>query len=197
MNRRLLLVLILGLLHLGIVGHRVIDSELILRRGTVFRFKTAPVDPYDLFRGRYVALDFQLFGLPQKNVQQVFADFPKDRYQRRRVWIAVQEGADDGFARITRWSDKPMPGEHAFAVQAWRDYNGEVDLEFPFKRFYMEESIAPEAEAAYRRANVRGQTARCWAVVRIRNGTALIEDLVIDGEPMREYVRKAMAQQQP
>jgi len=190
MNTRAIIVIILGLLHLGVVGHRVIDSELILRRGIAFRFQTAPVDPYDLFRGRYVALDF-----PQDNIDQtVFANFPKtDWYERRRIWVAIEADLD-GFAKITRWSDKPMPGENAFAVKAGRYYNGNVRVEFPFTRFFMEESITPEAEAAYRRANTRGQATRCWAVVRIRNGTALIEDLVIDDVPIQEYVRKTMNQ---
>ncbi len=34
----------------------IIARESTLKEGVLFRFKTAPVDPYDAFRGRYVAL---------------------------------------------------------------------------------------------------------------------------------------------
>jgi len=34
----------------------IFEQESILENGVEYRFKTAPVDPYDVMRGRYVAL---------------------------------------------------------------------------------------------------------------------------------------------
>ena len=55
MNRRLMLMIaLIGLAaQFGVMGHMIIRRELTLRRGRVCRFLTAPVDPYDAFRGRY------------------------------------------------------------------------------------------------------------------------------------------------
>ena len=37
----------------------ILDKEKIISEGTVFRFKTAPMDPTDPFRGKYVRLRFE------------------------------------------------------------------------------------------------------------------------------------------
>jgi uncharacterized membrane-anchored protein len=36
----------------------VYDNEMTIRQGTVYKFKTQPIDPSDPFRGKYVSLDF-------------------------------------------------------------------------------------------------------------------------------------------
>ncbi|HZI25706.1 MAG TPA: GDYXXLXY domain-containing protein, partial [Chryseolinea sp.] len=40
-------------------GKMVYDSENTISLGTVFKFKTEPVDPSDPFRGKYVTLRFE------------------------------------------------------------------------------------------------------------------------------------------
>lgn len=53
----------------------------------------------------------------------------------------------------------------------------------------MEETRAPEAEKAYRSANRRNSAHQTYAVVRIWHGNAALADLMIDGQPIREYLR--------
>jgi uncharacterized membrane-anchored protein len=62
MRRRLfcLLVAIQALVPLGLIGW----NELALARGTEVVLRTAPVDPVDLFRGRYVRLSYEISRLP-------------------------------------------------------------------------------------------------------------------------------------
>ena len=38
----------------------IFRSERVLSGGQAFKFKTAPVDPVDAFRGRYIALNFDV-----------------------------------------------------------------------------------------------------------------------------------------
>jgi len=53
-------------------------------------------------------------------------------------------------------------------------------------RLYLEESKAPAADEAYRQSNRRGQTnVSTYAVVRIRNGTGVIENVFIGDKPLR------------
>ena len=60
MNRRsLLIIALIGLAaQFSVMGLMIARREMTLRNGVVCRFLTAPVDPYDAFRGRYVALNF-------------------------------------------------------------------------------------------------------------------------------------------
>ena len=95
-----------------------------------------------------------------------------------------------GFAEVERVSSKPLPGENVFLAinrTGWRSET--LRLEFPFSRYYMEETLAPQAEQAYRDANRRDSKQQTWAVVRLRNGKAALADLFIDGQPIRDYLR--------
>ena len=68
----------------------------------------------------------------------------------------------------------------------WR-YEDTVTLQLPFDRYYMKESRAPEAERSYNR---RAQGEKAWVTVRIREGHAVLEELYIDGLPIREYLEQ-------
>lgn len=54
------LVVAQALVPLGLIGW----NELALARGTEVRLRTVPVDPVDLFRGRYVTLSYEISNLP-------------------------------------------------------------------------------------------------------------------------------------
>ncbi|MGB0413684.1 MAG: hypothetical protein ACPGJU_04495, partial [Coraliomargarita sp.] len=59
----------------------------------------------------------------------------------------------------------------------------EVRIDIPFDRFYMDEAKAPRAEIIARESS-RDKT--CWVEVRILNGSAVIEDVVVEGLSLRE-----------
>ena len=62
-----------------------------------------------------------------------------------------------------------------------------VCFDLPFDRYYMEEKLAPAAEAAYRQNSGR-EKRDAYVVVRIRSGRAVIEDLFICEKPILEYI---------
>ncbi|MGH8446703.1 MAG: GDYXXLXY domain-containing protein, partial [Solimonas sp.] len=47
------------LLQWAVPATLAVQSEMTLRSGARYYFRTAPVDPADAFRGRYVALNFE------------------------------------------------------------------------------------------------------------------------------------------
>ena len=61
-------------------------------------------------------------------------------------------------------------------------------LELPFERFYMEEELAPEAERVVRERS-RGGQRDAYIAVRVRSGSAVIEDLFVGGKPIREFLQ--------
>ncbi|MBK6341440.1 MAG: GDYXXLXY domain-containing protein [Flavobacteriales bacterium] len=59
MNRKPLLFLGIALAQLAVPAWMIAGRERVLSQGEVFKFKTAPIDPRDPFRGEYVRLDFE------------------------------------------------------------------------------------------------------------------------------------------
>ena len=158
----------------------IVLHEMTLRKGEVHRFQTAPVDPFDAFRGQYVALNFNAFDTSNWRSHA-------DDLSKGKKWCYVQIGTDtNGLAFIERVSlkrDVPSPYLKV-RISKWRR-----GVELPFTRYYMPERLAPEAEKAYLEANRSGKR-NAAAVVRIWKGRAVIEDLEIEGVPVREFLER-------
>ena len=188
----------------------IILHEMTLRQGTVCRFQTAPVDPFDAFRGQYVALDFSVFRGQGRNTML------SDTSVKSGTWCYLQIGTDtNGFAIIEKMSqqhDVSAPYLKARVKNCWEDYTYEKDkegkskykptgkhrihLDLPFTRYYMPEHLAPQAEEAYRRVNRSGQRDAA-AVVRLWRGRAVIEDLEIEGIPVRTFLKQSSEEKTP
>ena len=117
MNRRLMLMIaLIGLAaQFGVMGHMIIRRELTLRRGRVCRFLTAPVDPYDAFRGRYVAL-----GSAESNSALCDREYARGA----RIYAVVGEGTN-GLSVIERLA--PRPDAEAVCIRTrvvscWPEY---------------------------------------------------------------------------
>lgn len=162
---------------LSIPAWMIYRREKTLREGEVFLFQTRPVDPYDAFRGRYVALDFAARSFSNDQQGVVF---------KRKQKVYGELGVDaDGFAVITALHEKP-PGKPSIRVVVLSQGDNTAWLRFPMDRYYLEESMAPEAERLYMQHS-RANSTNTFAVVRILNAFPVIEDLVINGKPVMEY----------
>lgn len=163
------------------------DHEQVLRSGETFLFKTAPIDPRDPFRGEYVSLvfmaeqgDWFCEGLAETDgTQNVYAQLGQD---------------PDGFALITGLSlHKPASGPYILvkASSAWGARPEVVRrVELPFDRFYLQEGQGPRTEQLLRpnRALAEPEDREAWAVVKVRNGRAVVADLVVGGKPIKEWM---------
>ncbi len=178
MNLRLLVFAALAVVQLGVPASMIYKRESVLRYGRVFKFKTAPVDPVDAFRGRYVALSFQANTAPTKETFSAAT----------QVWAVLTED-ENGFAKIERVSRTRIDADNVMLVTTARwNSEGSVQVDFPFDRYYMEESAAPRAEEAYR-ANSQRSNQNAYVTVRVYHGSAAIEELYVDGKPIRDFLR--------
>lgn len=152
----------------------IVAHEQALSRGEIYRFRTEPVDPYDAFRGRYVALSFP------DDEAVVTANTRLEPGQR--VFVTVERDAD-GFARLGRVStQKPeVPGYLRLSFR--RRVGNKARFDLPFDRYYMNEHLAPEAERIYQRS-----AREAWVSVRIYRGRSVIEELYVEGRPIAELV---------
>ncbi|MEZ4484557.1 MAG: GDYXXLXY domain-containing protein [Syntrophotaleaceae bacterium] len=175
-----LLLLALFLVQLAVPASMIAGREMTLRHGQAFRFRTAPVDPYDPFRGRFVAL----------NLEAASAPLPKDGKLTYRQKVLVRLAVDEaGFAYCRDIVPEP-PAEGAYLaarVQSWDKER--VRLQLPFDRYYSEEELAPEIERAYRAHSRRGKQ-EAFIAVRVRDGRGVLEELYIDELPVGEYLRR-------
>lgn len=161
----------------------IVKREVTLRSGSVYKFKTRPVDPYDTFRGRYVALGFER--------DYVEADKYRDFYRGEEVY-AVLDKDGEGFAYFSG-IQRNRPAEDNYIKARIRTHHVHAEktyIDLPFDRYYMEEGAAPAAERAYRE-NSTERKHDAYVKVKVRSGFAVIEELYIEDKPIMEYLEQS------
>jgi uncharacterized membrane-anchored protein len=176
---------ILVLAQLGIAGRMVMQQEQIIQKGKQFLFKAAPIDPNDPFRGKYITLDFE--------AEQYETTDPQVWSASEEVFVLLRTDPD-GFAEVKALQQTP-PTDDIPYFKAQIDYfypqdsTNLINLDFPFDRYYMEESKAPEAEQIYREA-FREAKNDIFAVVFISRGKSVLEDVKIGGQSIKDLSAK-------
>lgn len=174
-NKKVLLIagIFVAFIQLYFPASMITEHELTLKKGKEFRFKTAPVDPYDYFRGKYITLNYPSFRVPVVNMEEL-----KDGQEV----YAILKKDSAGFAAITAISLK-KPGDNTDFVKAqiYLPYNEEkyVNVYIPFTRFYTEELKAVEAERLYN-LSAEDSTLLTYAVVMVRNGNGVVKDVRVN-----------------
>ncbi len=170
----------------------ILDSEAVLKEGQVYRFKTRPIDPSDPFRGKYVTLNYEA----ERFETDTASGFSEDQ----SVYAVLKED-QNGYSTIKQlYSDLPEGEEHFLKTTVryvWNESSDRqvVQLNFPFNRFYVEESKASDAEQAYWNAQ-QDSTRVSYAVIRIKNGQGMLENVMIDDRPILEIVREMNEKEQ-
>jgi uncharacterized membrane-anchored protein len=185
MNPRLMLSLFLAVsaIQVWIPIGQIRQHEDVLRTGRAYKFRTAPVDPYDAFRGKYVALNYANTTATIKPGENLSFRSP--------AYVTLSQG-ENGFAVFGELSTDPPPsGDYVRVEYLFLSNLGNAQFRLPFDRLFMEEGKAPKAEQAYwRYGNRRGQpVAQAYALVRLKNGRGVIEDLFINDQPVREFIK--------
>jgi uncharacterized membrane-anchored protein len=177
--------IVISLAQLAVPAWMIVRRELVLSEGTAYRFRTAPVDPYDPFRGKYVSLSMEAATVPVSD---------DETYRSGEKIYALLENDDEGFVRIRGLSRAcPAAGDY-LRVQVNYQPTGHVQLRLPFDRYYAEESTAPGIEQVYWKHS--RQTERdAYVMVRVRKGMGVIEELYIEGLPVLEFIAKEQRQE--
>jgi uncharacterized membrane-anchored protein len=127
-RRRLVFLLLVAaqlVLPLGLIGL----NELALATGTKVTLATAPLDPLDPFRGRYVALNYDISRLPE------WSDRPGtvvwvELVEQRGVWVVYQAHLE-------------KPDTERVLIRG-EVRNGRV--EYGIETYYADEDVAPRLE---------------------------------------------------
>lgn len=182
--------LVLVVVQLYVPMHMMFSREAVLRHGKAYQFKTAPIDPSDPFRGRYITLSFE--------ANQVAAPEGTTWVRGEVVYLTLAED-EAGFAYPLE-AHKAPPADAENYLQANVRYVAEeadattLTIAYPFDRFYLEETKAPAAEEAYRDAQQRGEQP-AYALVHVQEGEAVLKDVMIDGVSIRTWAKQKNATQ--
>ncbi|MBI5095399.1 MAG: GDYXXLXY domain-containing protein [Candidatus Hydrogenedentes bacterium] len=154
----------------------IVQREQVLKDGRLYKFPSQPIDPVDVFRGRYVALSLRA-------AQEVYST-PAWNWEDRTAYARIKVD-EAGFAHFDNLTSAPPPsGDYVKA----RVHYGSLVL--PFSRYYMNEKLAPKAESEYwKHMGRRGSgQIESYAAVRVLRGNAVLEDLYIGGKPVAEFL---------
>jgi len=171
------LFILLCLIQLAVPSKMVFAQEAVLSQGHEYRFRTAPVDPYDPFRGKYVTLSFDAEECKRPSAGNWMGG--------ESVYVVL--GTDSaGFAVVASVrKEEPQDDVDYVMAKISHVYDERLRLDYTFNRFYMDEDKAPSAENRYREANRRSSAREAYAVVYVRKGEAALKDVMIDGVSLR------------
>jgi uncharacterized membrane-anchored protein len=159
----------------------IYDSESVVLDGTVYKFKTRPIDPSDPFRGKYIILSFS---------ENLVEAAPGDKwYDGEEAYVTFTTDSA-GFAIPASIShNPPVSGPYLHTKALYPDVqDGLVPIELPFDIFYLEESKASDAEKVYWEAQ-RDSAQVAYGVVRIGAGNAVLTDVMINDRSIVDVVK--------
>jgi uncharacterized membrane-anchored protein len=182
-TKQLLIVFIVtALLQLAVPVKMIFDSEMTERYGSEYKFKTVPIDPTDPFRGKYITLNYDISSFPTTDTTYAGGE---------QIYLALKKD-NEGFAQIASISHEAPPGDADYIIaEVSHNYGGNVNFEFLFNRFYMDEGKAAEAETSYAQYSTDTIIAKpAYALVAVKDGSAVVKNVIIDGIPIKDYVLK-------
>lgn len=181
-NKKLLLSLFLfvALAQIFVPAKMIYNQEEILEKGTVYKFETAPIDPNDPFRGKYITLQYQA-----NTIEVLNGD---DWEKNENVYVILTKD-ENGFAKIQSLS-KVKPLKTVDFVKAKINHSflrrkNKIVVDYPFNRYYMKETKAKNAEDVYRQASLDNRK-NAFALVYILNGETVLDDVIIDGKSINK-----------
>lgn len=159
---------------------QIIRFETVIARGKTYMFECKPVDPYDPFRGRYVRIRIG-------NEVKLQRSELKSKYHwyGQSGWTGVKTGKDGLAKCVGYYIKKPEAGEYV-KCKAYKVYDKDNDdkwrVELEVDKVFMNEDIAPKAEAAQRNS-------KCSVELKIYDGKVVPVKLFMNGKSMVEQLK--------
>lgn len=161
----------------------IFRNDDILNTGAMYKLRTAPIDPIDPLRGKYVLLNFDISRYTMKDTLWKSSE-------EQTVYVVLTTD-NDGYGVIKEMLlEEPNNGEHYVKATAY-GWDQNLNISYTFNRFYMEESKAYPAETLYREAR-RDREQNVYAEVYVKKGKAALKQVYINEVPLKEAVESYM-----
>ena len=177
-----ILFILVAIAQIAVPAQMIFGRESILKSGTAFKFKTEPIDPSDPFKGKYIILSY--------DVDNVKTD-DKDWQRQQGVYISIANDSLGFVKAISASIETPKVGDFVKANVNWYSERDSIlRFSLPFNEFYMEETKAYDAELAHRKAQRDSLPNNTYALVYIKNGDAVLDNVFINEIPIATFVEK-------
>jgi len=165
MNKKISILYITAVLILFAIPMYVVLSNFnTLTSGTEYKFKVEAFDPYDMFRGNYININFD------EHYIRTITNTPF--FSGEDYYVSIEEGKD-GFAYFNSITDvKPENSDYYKSIIT--TYRGGLYVETPNK-YYMNEKKSMQAELIYNK-NINNT----YVKVRVKDGNMVIVGVYIN-----------------
>lgn len=193
MRRSAAIFLVIALAQLAVPAWMIVSHERILHEGEVFKFRTAPIDPRDPFRGEYVILNFEASSGSWRDPHELPASMTDQApYVNHTSFASLGVSDSSGFAVISRLSTTPPASGAYIEVKHWGMIGSLItNVDLPFDRYYLEEGDGAKTESLLMAEvvdEVMTEPLPAYAQVRVYNGEAVIEDLIVGDKSIHEWL---------
>ncbi|WP_299274036.1 GDYXXLXY domain-containing protein [uncultured Psychroserpens sp.] len=172
--------IVLAIVQISIPAQMIFKRESVLKTGTAYKFKTQPIDPSDPFKGKYIFLNYDLDSAMAND----------ENWQRHQdVYVSIANDSLGFVKAVSVHAYTPESGDFVKAKVRWfSDSNSVLEFSLPFNEFYMEESKAYDAEVAHRNAQRDSIPNNTYALVYVKNGEAVLDNVFINDIPIAKVV---------
>lgn len=168
--------IVLAMIQIAVPIKMILDNEKILTEGNEFRLKAQLVYPEATLSGKYIRVSYE---------QDKYPVAHDSVWNNGEAVFVVFKASASGFAEIDSLL-KSKPDYTSNFVEAKIKFTQKEDvymvfLEYPFEKFFLEESrLTNEAMKNLRILTDSAQSIQ--SVIRIHSGKAAIQDILIDGQ---------------
>jgi len=154
--------ILMVVMQLSIFLGLVYEKNSVLKKGREYTFEVSYYDPYDFMRGNYLRLSLNQRELKKEGSAE---------YRDERGYLTIDE--KEGRAQITSFQKrKPRKGDYIKGKINYT-YKDKHYIDNPFKRYYVEESVAAQMEERLRKAE------KAQLKVRVYKGKYVIDSIEI------------------
>lgn len=160
----------------------ILDRDDILVSGTPYKFKAAPIDPSDPFRGKYIVLNFEETTVPVPE--------GSEWTYNSVVYLTLTKDSSGYASILTVHQEEPNGINNYIQAKAlyYKTSDNTLSIEYPFNRYYMEESKAQDAEDLYRNFSA-DSTQVTYALVYVKNGETVLKDVMVNDKSIKDLVK--------
>lgn len=154
--------ILMVVIQLSVFLGMVYEKNSVLKKGREYTFDVSYYDPYDFMRGNYLRLSLNQRELKREG---------EEKYRDERGYLTI--GEVDGRAQITSFQmRRPKKGDYIRGKISYT-YKDKHYIDNPFKRYYVEESVAAQMEERLRKAE------KAQLKVRVYKGKYVIDSIEI------------------
>ncbi|MBE9489361.1 MAG: GDYXXLXY domain-containing protein, partial [Bacteroidetes bacterium] len=139
--------------------------------------------PTDPFKGKYITLNYEISSMTTTDSLWI---------TNEEIYVYLKKDSL-GFAEIEKISKQQLENDRDYVIAEvgrYNTYTHQLNIDLPFDRFYMEESKAKPAEAAFTKAQRDSLPNNTYALVYVKDGEAVLDNVFINDVPIAKYVEE-------